>query len=60
MSGAPLAKEVPAGRYWFVVTTVALLDTVEVFIVAWTFACVLRKARTARARALASFALPLA
>lgn len=43
-----------------VVTTVTLLEDVEVFIVTWTLACAARNARTASARARASFALPLA
>jgi hypothetical protein len=47
-------------RYCFVVTTVALLEVVDVFIVMCTLARVLRKERTARARARASFTLPLA
>jgi hypothetical protein len=47
-------------RYWLVVTTVALFAVVDVFTVICTFARTLRKARTASARDLASFVLPLA
>jgi hypothetical protein len=57
---ARAAEDLGECRYCSVVTTVALLEVVDVLIVMCTLVRVLRKARTARARARASFTLPLA